>query len=127
MRRAVGYHKNWFAGVKSDRNFDRASIGRVNAADKGQRNVGPLIFFDSAIIFRLKKRESSRGINRPALQFNVRAVLMRAYNVRTVHNGIRADHSENEAAVTIRNNQTRTRFYLFRFGEFGKAGSACPA
>src|SRR5579863_6775658 len=61
MRRVVGNHKNGIAGVEADGNVDSAAIGGVYAAGQRERNVGPLVFLDAAVVDGLEKRSHARN------------------------------------------------------------------
>src|SRR5580658_4882861 len=112
MRRGIRNDENRIARLEANRNINRAPVASVDAPDQRERKIRPLIFLDAAVILRFKKGEAPRRINRAPLQLDMWAVLMSADDAQSIHDGIGADHGENQAAVAIRNNQARAGLHL---------------
>ena len=102
MRRVVGDDEDGVARVQTDRDVDALARGGVDAPEQRQRPVGPLVLLDAAVVDRLEEREVVRvllGVDRPGLQVDVGAVVVRANRAGAGDDRFGADDDEDDGAV----------------------------
>jgi hypothetical protein len=122
VRRVVRDHEDGIAGFEPERNIHALSVRGVDPPDERERAVGPLVLLDPAVIDRLEEREVPGGVDRPRLQVDVRAVVMRPDRPGAGQDRLGTDDHEDERPVARVDEETRSRLHLPRLGELGEPG-----
>ena len=88
MREQVGNQENRIVFVFTDTDFLCTAVAECHDAVERERNSGPLIFFDAAVVVGLKEGETTVLIQRFLFQVQTGAVNVRTYRVESFCQGV---------------------------------------
>ena len=101
MRQKICYHKYRIRLIFAYADIDAAAVRPENNTVKRQRNSGPLILFNSAIVVRLEKTKLVRLINGVLLKVEPRAVNVSGRDLYALLKRFCSEYAENNALVTV--------------------------